>query len=52
MRSLCAFCCGINEIFNKTKNETYNAQPFPEFMQNIMAADGLVGYVKSKQTQQ
>ncbi len=37
------------KICNTTKNETYQAQPFPEFMQNIMKADGLVGYVKSKQ---
>ncbi|OOB79713.1 MAG: 3-isopropylmalate dehydratase small subunit [Epulopiscium sp. Nele67-Bin001] len=36
------------EIRNITKNETYNAQPFPEFMQKIMQADGLMGYVKSK----
>ncbi|OON99793.1 MAG: 3-isopropylmalate dehydratase small subunit [Epulopiscium sp. Nele67-Bin004] len=39
---------GTGTIYNKTKDETYNAQPFPEFMQNIMAADGLVGYVKSQ----
>ncbi len=37
------------EIQNVTKNETYHAQPFPEFMQKIMAADGLMGYVKSKE---
>ncbi|MGL4343680.1 MAG: 3-isopropylmalate dehydratase small subunit [Cellulosilyticaceae bacterium] len=33
-------------IVNVTKGETYEAEPFPEFMQNIMAANGLVGYVK------
>ncbi len=34
------------EIKNKTKNETYHAKPFPEFIQNIIAKDGLVNYVK------
>lgn len=34
------------KIFNATKGETYEAEPFPEFMQRIMAANGLVGYVK------
>ncbi|MGL4738540.1 MAG: 3-isopropylmalate dehydratase small subunit [Cellulosilyticaceae bacterium] len=33
-------------ITNVTKGETYQAEPFPEFMQRIMAANGLVGYVK------
>ena len=36
-------------ITNHTKNETYKAQPFPEFMQQIMAAGGLMKYVMSKQ---
>ncbi len=36
------------EIKNITKNESYQAGAFPEFMQKIMAADGLVGYVKSQ----
>lgn len=35
-------------IFNKTKNETYKAQPFPEFIQQIINSDGLVRYVKNK----
>lgn len=35
-------------ITNHTKNETYKAQPFPEFMQQIMAAGGLMKYVMSK----
>ncbi|ONI45017.1 3-isopropylmalate dehydratase small subunit [Candidatus Epulonipiscioides gigas] len=34
------------EIKNLTKDETYKAGAFPEFMQKIMAADGLVGYVR------
>lgn len=35
------------EIKNLTKNETYFAEPFPEFIQNIIACEGLVNYVKS-----
>lgn len=34
------------EITNKTKSETYQAQPFPEFISKIIACDGLVNYVK------
>ncbi|MFA5527006.1 MAG: 3-isopropylmalate dehydratase small subunit [Peptostreptococcales bacterium] len=34
------------EIKNLTKNETYYAEPFPDFIQKIIAADGLVNYVK------
>jgi len=35
------------EIHNITKNEKYNAQPFPEFIQKIIDNDGLVNYVKN-----
>ena len=35
-------------ITNKTKNETYQSQPFPEFLQKMIDADGLVNYVNSK----
>lgn len=35
-------------ITNLTKNETYRAQPFPEFMQQIIAAGGLMNYVMSR----
>jgi len=35
-------------ITNVSKNESYQAQPFPEFMQAIMAADGLVNMTKAK----
>jgi len=35
-------------ITNLTKNETYKAQPFPEFMQQIIAAGGLMNYVIRK----
>lgn len=33
-------------IKNLTQNKTYQASPFPEFMQNIINAGGLVGYIK------
>jgi 3-isopropylmalate/(R)-2-methylmalate dehydratase small subunit len=36
------------KITNLTKNESYHAQPFPEFMQEIMACDGLVNMTKQK----
>lgn len=35
-------------INNKTKSMTYKINPFPEFMQNIIDAGGLVEYVKKK----
>lgn len=40
------FSTGV--IKNKTKNETYQSQPFPEFLQKMIDADGLVNYVNSK----
>lgn len=40
---------GTGTIVNLTKNETYKAQPFPEFMQKLIQADGLVSYIKSTQ---
>ena len=40
------FSTGV--ITNKTKNETYQSQPFPEFLQKMIDADGLVHYVYSK----
>jgi 3-isopropylmalate dehydratase small subunit len=36
-------------IINLTKNEAYEAQPFPEFMQQIIAAGGLINYVMARQ---
>jgi 3-isopropylmalate/(R)-2-methylmalate dehydratase small subunit len=33
-------------IRNKTKKETYQAEPFPEFMSSLIEAGGLVNYVK------
>lgn len=35
-------------IKNITKNETYQAEPFPEFIEQIINADGLVNYVRNK----
>lgn len=35
-------------ITNHTKGETYQSQPLPEFLQNLIAQDGLVNYTKNK----
>ena len=35
-------------IRNITKNETYTAKPFPDFIMNIINAGGLVPYTKEK----
>lgn len=35
-------------ITNKTKKTTYQGQPFPEFMQRIIQAEGLVNYINQK----
>ena len=35
-------------ITNETTGKTYKAEPFPEFMQKIMAAGGLVKYTREK----
>ena len=35
-------------ITNITKNETYQAEPFPEFVKQIIAADGLLKSIKNK----
>jgi 3-isopropylmalate/(R)-2-methylmalate dehydratase small subunit len=36
------------KIVNKTKGEAYQAEPFPEFMTELISKGGLVGYVKSR----
>ena len=36
-------------ITNVTKGETYQAQPFPEFIQNIIRSGGLMNSIKEKQ---
>ena len=35
-------------ITNKTKQKSYTAVPFPEFMQKLITAGGLVGYTVAK----
>lgn len=35
-------------IYNKTKGESYQGQSFPEFMQKIIAAEGLINYINKK----
>ena len=36
------------EIRNKTKNETYQAEPFPEFIQRIIDAGGIAAKLKAE----
>ena len=35
-------------IYNRTKGTEFKGQPFPEFMQKLIAAVGLVKYTNSK----
>ena len=35
-------------IVNKTKNQSFQGEAFPEFMQNIINAGGLINYVNNK----
>lgn len=35
-------------IYNKTKNTEFRGQAFPEFMQKIIAAEGLINYINKK----
>ncbi|WP_027363977.1 3-isopropylmalate dehydratase small subunit [Desulfotruncus alcoholivorax] len=39
---------GTGVIKNLTKNEEYRATPVPEFMQQIIAAGGLINYVANR----
>lgn len=36
------------EIFNATTGKTFWAEPYPEFMRELMAAGGLINYTKTK----
>ena len=36
-------------IYNITKNHQYKAEPFPEFMQKIIKAEGLMNYINAKE---
>lgn len=42
------FSTGV--IKNLTKNESYQGEPFPEFMQKIIDNDGLIGYIRNKES--
>jgi 3-isopropylmalate dehydratase, small subunit len=35
-------------ITNTTSNKTYTGAAFPEFMQQLISADGLIGYIKKQ----
>ena len=35
-------------ITNFTKNETYKAEPFPDFVKNIISSDGLLSSIKNR----
>ena len=39
-------------IVNKTRNETYHAQAIPPFMQELIAAGGLIEYVRQQTSNQ
>lgn len=36
------------KIYNKTKNEEYQGQAFPEFMKKIISNGGLINYINNK----
>ena len=36
------------KIYNKTKNEEYQGQAFPEFMQKIISNGGLINYINNE----
>lgn len=40
------FTSGV--ITNLTRNESYQGQPFPKFMQDLIAAGGLLSYIKKQ----
>jgi 3-isopropylmalate/(R)-2-methylmalate dehydratase small subunit len=44
------FRAGI--IHNLTENQTYKVQAFPEFMQEIIKADGLINHIKKNMTKE
>jgi len=37
---------GLGIINNITKNKSYQAIPFPKFMQSIINSQGLINYIK------
>ena len=36
------------EIKNLTQKKTYKAQPYPEFIKNLLKAEGLMNYIKRR----
>jgi len=36
------------KIFNLSKNEEYNCEPFPSFMQEIIKSGGLINWIKER----
>jgi 3-isopropylmalate/(R)-2-methylmalate dehydratase small subunit len=36
------------KIFNRTKNKTFTAKPYPEFMSQLISAGGLIEYTKKR----
>lgn len=38
-------------ILNRTRQETYEAQPIPPFMQRLLAAGGLIPYVREQMSE-
>ncbi|AOT70882.1 3-isopropylmalate dehydratase small subunit [Geosporobacter ferrireducens] len=43
---------GSGNIINHTTGESYKAAPFPEFMQELIVAGGLINYVKKGRAQE
>ena len=43
-----SFAFDSGKIYNRTKGTEFQGQPFPEFMQKLIAAGGLVNYTNSK----
>lgn len=35
-------------VYNNTTGKSYNAQPYPEFMQRLISAGGLIPYLKAE----
>ena len=45
----CRFTVAVDRRFaDKTTGESFQAKAFPEFIKNIMASGGLVGYTESE----
>ena len=38
----------VEKIYNRTKGTEFQGQAFPEFMQKLIAAGGLVNYTNNK----